>query len=459
MSLLRKSSQPSASARTRSTTGRRRTTKSRRTSRPSTSRTQTTTSPSSSSNPTTERAFLFFGGALSGSALLELLQTQSFLENGIGLAAQVVGTVDLTGLTYATQAVITGTVDLTTSGLYGGGGTLDGKTLTLTVNGVLTSLALVGTTNAASETTLLAAIAAEWPTLTVTTNGSHYLVLTDNTYGTGSTITVTSTTGATALGVSGSSTGTAGTLDGLTLILGFNGGALLTVTFVPGPDDTNLVAQINMVIGAVAQATITSLHYLEITTLLVGATSSILVSGGTGYGALGLVLGTYTGTAGVTAIDSGNGTALTPLLQFTGANFTASPTSAQVIGTTSPTSVTNGLTLTLDDGTGPQTLTFESATTLVLILSQINALFGSAASGYILATNSGGHVALTNTKLGVESIVDVLGGTALTALGLTVSVAPLYGTPYVPQPGDLIFIDGAQYATLVRSRLVETSTS
>jgi len=402
-------------------------------------------------NPSTETAWLWLGGALSGSALLQIMQTQSFLESGIGLAAQVIGTVALSGLTYATQAVITGTVDLTTSGLYGSGGTLDGKTLTVNVNGAgPLSLPLVGTGNAASEVTLLAAIAAEWPALTVTTNGSHYLVLTDTVYGLVSTIAVSSTTGATALGVSGTSTGTAGTLDGLTLIIGFNGGALLTTTFVPGPNDADLINQINTVIGAVALATITtSTHYLEITTLLVGATSSILVSGGTGYGTLGLALGTYVGEAGVTAVDSGNGTALTTLLQFEGANFTSSPTSAQVIGTMTPSSVTNGDTLIIDDGTGPQTLTFESATTLTLIISQINALFGSAAGGYILASNSTSHVALTNTKLGVESIVEVIGGTALTTLGFTASTVA-YGDPYKPLPGDLIYIDGASYATVVQ---------
>lgn len=404
-------------------------------------------------DPTTERAFLFFGGPSLSSALLELLQTQSFLSNGIGTPAVTTGSVDLTGLTYATPAVITGTVDLTTSGLYGGGGTLDGKTLTLNVNGAgPLSLSLVGTGNAFSEATLLAAIAAEWPGFTVTTNGSHFLVLTDLTYGTGSSIVVTSTTGATALGISGSSTGTAGTTDGLTLVLSINGGANLTVTFAPTPNVAGLLAEINAIVSAVALATeAPSTHFLVLTTIMIGALASIQVVSGTALTALGLVVGTQTGVSAVQAIDSGSGSALTSLLAFPGQNFTSGPTSAQVIGTTSPTSVTDGDTLEIDDGTGAQTLTFFGATTLTEIITQINGLFGVAAGGFILASNSGGHLALTNTKLGVESIVDVLGGTAVSGLGLTTDVGvPVLGAPFVPLPGDLLYVDGQQYATIVQ---------
>ena len=68
---------------------------------------------------------------------------------------------------------IVGTTDITAAGLYGGGGSLAGKTLILNVNGggALT-LNLVGAGNAASRAALFAAIVAEWPALTVQQGGS-----------------------------------------------------------------------------------------------------------------------------------------------------------------------------------------------------------------------------------------------------------------------------------------------
>lgn len=79
-------------------------------------------------------------------------------------------------------ATFTGTVDLTTAGLYGSGGSLNGLVLDFTtINGAgPVSLTLNGSTNAASESALLAAINVAFPGLTATANGSHFLVLTDN---------------------------------------------------------------------------------------------------------------------------------------------------------------------------------------------------------------------------------------------------------------------------------------
>jgi hypothetical protein len=79
-------------------------------------------------------------------------------------------------------AQFVGTVNLATAGLYGGGGTLNGTVLEFTtINGVGPySVTFVGTGNAASESAALAAIAAALPGVTVTTNGSGFLVITDN---------------------------------------------------------------------------------------------------------------------------------------------------------------------------------------------------------------------------------------------------------------------------------------
>lgn len=84
-----------------------------------------------------------------------------------------------TAPTAPAAAITTGSVDMTTAGLYGGGGSLNGLVLDMTVNGVHAALTFVGAGNAATEAAALAAIAATWPTLTVTTGVSNHLVLTD----------------------------------------------------------------------------------------------------------------------------------------------------------------------------------------------------------------------------------------------------------------------------------------
>jgi hypothetical protein len=403
-------------------------------------------------DPTTVRTFLYLGGSTGSTALLEVLQTQSFLENGIGTAAAIVGTVGLTGITYAAAAVVTGSVDMTTSGLYGGGGTLNSETLIITVNGVANTLTLNGATNAASEAAFLVAVNALWPGLVATTAaGTHFLVLTDSSPGSTKSITIGAGTANTHLGLTAATTsGTDGTLNGLTVVISINGNPNLTVTFALPTSDTAVLAQINTIIGTLATATeAVSTHFLTLTNNGIGPNFSLQIISGTALTALGLTVAAATvGVAGVVALSNGSGSALTSLLQFQGANFTAAATSAQTVGTASIAGgVTDGETLILDDGTGAQTLSFLGASTSTLVLAQINALYGAVAGGRILATVNGSvYLVLTDTALGVESIVNVIGGTALTALGLTAGFAR--GGPYPPLPGDTITVDGTPYATI-----------
>jgi hypothetical protein len=410
-------------------------------------------------DPTTVRVFLYLGGSNGATALMEALQTQSFLENGIGTPAIITGTVDLTSLTYATFATQTGSVDLTTAGLYGGGGTLNSTTLILNVNGAgPLTLNLVGSGNAASETALLAAINAEWPALTATAAaGTHFLTLVDNTVGSTGSITVGAGTANTFLGLSpGTQTGTNATLNAQTLILCINGNPAVTVNFVNPTSVAQVLSQINAIISALATATEQAItNFLVLTTIGLGPNFSLQITGGTALGTLGLVVAPATfGVAGVEAIASGSGSALTNILQFPGANFTASATSGQVVGTASIAGgVTAGQTLILDDGTGPQTLIFASpCATSTEVLAQINALFGAVAGGRLLATVNGSvYLVLTNTFLGVESIVNVIGGTAISALGLSAALGTITrGLPFPPLPGDTITIDGLPYATITQ---------
>lgn len=288
------------------------------------------------------RAFLFLGGI--GSALLEILRTESFLENGVALPAVATGNVDITALVYPT-----------------GPGT---KILNFVING----------------------------------------------------------------------------------------GAVLTVTFASPANVAALLAAINAIIGSVATATLApTTNFLVITTTLLGPGASIQVQAGTAVAVVGLTIATTTGTAGAAAVDSGNGTQVTPLIKLPGANLVASATSGQITGTGSIAGgVAAGVTLTLDDGNEPQTLVFALAANAAAVLLQINGFFGAAAGGRILATiNGSSFLVLTDTALGVESIVKVVGGTALGTLFLTAGTVSR-GLPYPALAGDALWIDGAFYATITQ---------
>lgn len=106
----------------------------------------------------------------------------------------------------ATAAAVTGTTDATAGGLYGGSATLNGLTLILNVNGAgPLTLNLVGTTNTLNQAAFLAAIVAEWPTLTATIVSTH-LTLTDLLTGYNNTIVVGAGTANTALGLTAATT-------------------------------------------------------------------------------------------------------------------------------------------------------------------------------------------------------------------------------------------------------------
>lgn len=293
-------------------------------------------------DPETVRAFLYMG---SGTTLTELLQTQSFLENGLALPAVTTGSVDLTTLT------------------YGGSATVDGETIIITVNGA---------------------------------------------------------------------------------------SAPLTVTFAVPASIAALLGQINAVISSVAVATEDPItHHLVITTTpAIGPSASILIGAGTANTHLGLTPGTQVGVTAAASIADGSGTSLTSLIQLTDATLTTSATAAILTGTVSISSVTDGHTLVLDDGTGQQTLIFASASSSGAILSQINALFSPAHGGRLTASSSGGHLRLTNSFLGVESEITVVGGTALGELGLVVGTTR--GTPFPAAVGDALYIGGIFYGTITQ---------
>ena len=120
-----------------------------------------------------------------------------------------------TAPTTLAAAVVTGSTDITSSALYGSGGTLagggTGLTLILTVNGTLATMTFDGTggTNAASEAAMLAAIDVAFPGLLATAVSTH-LTLTDRLAGYLNTIIVGAGTANTALGLTAATTHGAG---------------------------------------------------------------------------------------------------------------------------------------------------------------------------------------------------------------------------------------------------------
>jgi hypothetical protein len=129
---------------------------------------------------------------------------------------------------------------------------------------------------------------------------------------------------------------------------------------------------------------------------------------------LGITAQVARGTS-IAAVDDGNGDALTPLLTFEGANFTASPGSAVLTAAGVPSlPPAADSTLVLSDGGQPQTIVFAGTeNSLALVKTAIEAVVGSVAGGSLLVNAAGPTFSISNTRLGDESIVEILGGTAL----------------------------------------------
>ena len=149
--------------------------------------------------------------------------------------------------------MVTGTADITAGGLYGGGGTLNGESLILNVNGggALT-LVLNGTTNTLNEAAFLAAITSEWASLTGTQAGpgANKLVLTAA--GATTSIVVGAGTANAHLGLTAGTTLSASSFSTLTLTLAFDAAASHLVTFGTIAANADITTAINAVFGAVS---------------------------------------------------------------------------------------------------------------------------------------------------------------------------------------------------------------
>ena len=235
-----------------------------------------------------------------------------------------------------------------------------------------------------------------------------------------------------------------------TLIVVINGGAPQTVTFANPANPAAIVSQVTAgLTGAVASL---STNFLRITTTELGSDASVTITGGTRAAVLGMTGLTDTGES-IAAIDDGDGDSLTSLLQFALENFTTAASAAVVTASQASGFPANGTTLTLSDGQQTQTIVFQAAINIAAIISQINAVMGAPAGGRLIASDGGaGALRLTHTLLGTDSVIKIVGGTAVATLdgGVTPTfvVGTYRGLPNLPLPGDALFIDGEFFANI-----------
>ena len=237
-------------------------------------------------------------------------------------------------------------------------------------------------------------------------------------------------------------------LAGTTLTLIVDGGAAQVVDFdTPGPTPTTPTLIVSYVLANTTGLTTAEdgSGFLVLTTVSKGAGASLEITGGTAAAVLGLAIALVESSS-IEAIDDGNGDAVTSLVNFPGQDFTASPTQATIVGVGFATMSADS-TLVISDGGQAQTIQFLNGDNLAAVILKIEAVVGSAAGGLIVASDSGGQLSLVHSAFGTDSIVDIIGGTALTDLGLAVSTT--YATaPSLPEPGDELWIDGAFIANI-----------
>lgn len=233
----------------------------------------------------------------------------------------------------------------------------------------------------------------------------------------GATNTVATLTG--SVDISALTYGSGGDLDGLSIEVLYDGETYDVPFDDTIADETDVVTRINSILGISATALSASDH-LVWTSQLRGNASIITMVSGSATTVLGFTVGqNSTGISAVYSADDGNGDGVSPLLVLNGETLNAAGTAATVTGTTVVTSVADGLTLILGDGDRTQTHTFDGASDLATTISHLEDQFGEGAGGRLAFTNDTSHLAITNTHEGDESVIHLIGGTAMYTLGLT----------------------------------------
>jgi hypothetical protein len=237
-----------------------------------------------------------------------------------------------------------------------------------------------------------------------------------------------------------------------TLFVVIDGGAVQTITYAGPANAAAIVSQTTAGLTG-ATASLTGGNFLRITSTSLGASASVEITGGTVAATLGMT-GLSDSGESIEAIDDGDGDSLTSVLRFALENFTTAASAAVVTANTAATSPADNTTLILSDGQQSQTIVFQSVASFANILTQINAVVAPAAGGFITASDAGASkLRLTHSKTGTDSVIKILGGTALGALDAvapTLVVGTYRGNPNVPLVGDALYVDGEFYANIAK---------
>ena len=286
-------------------------------------------------------------------------------------AASRSGTVVLSALDYADAATVTGTGDLSAGALYGGGGTLDGLTVTAEIdNGGSATCTFVAPANKAA---VLSQLNAAIGSGTAFTAPGNFLVITSTNIGATGEIDITAGTALVALGLSvATTTGDPGDLDGQGFAGTITSGGAFTVTFGAPANAAAVLSEINSDVGA-SVATQNGSGQLVLTSTDVGGAAEVTITaGGTALATLGLTAGTTLGTDGEVTITLGDTGETLTLIQ---GNYTDGDTYTWT--TTEPSYVLGDLTTAMD--------AIVAATTLDYFLIHVIGAASSAANARAIA--------------------------------------------------------------------------
>lgn len=226
-----------------------------------------------------------------------------------------------------------------------------------------------------------------------------------------------------------------------------NGGTTQIITFATPGNAAAVLSQITSQLTGATPSLSTVGNGLVLTSTLTGAGASIqILAGGSALSLLGVTAQTVVGN-NISVIDDGNGDQVSPLVKFTGQDFVATATAATTLGTSGTYPLTLGTTLIISDGSQEQTIVFTASASVAAAVTEINAVISSPGyeplrGNYITAVAVGATIRLTHQLTGVDSVIKIVGGTALAGLGLAAGTFRPTATS-VPRAGDEVYINGA----------------
>lgn len=240
-------------------------------------------------------------------------------------------------------------------------------------------------------------------------------------------------------------------------------GTSYTVSFTTTPADAAaVISKINTTVGATVASLVAVSNFLKLSSASIGGAGTVEVVSGTGttnpLTTLGLAVGSSQGLSTISSVADSSSTTITSTVVVAGGAFLTSGDSASLTGTRDVTATFADLqdtTLIISDGGLAEVYTFPSSIAAVGdVLTLLNESLGSAAGGFLsfewAPTNK---LTITNTLLGDESEVKLLGGTAMSVFGFTpelVGSVDLTSGPTFPLTGTItITVQGVAHPATI----------